>query len=328
MNRCSIFEFRNAVTMPTLLLAKLRSADMDHTSLTRTRYFAECCATIDDDEINIYAPLEDESLHLAHRANLALQRPYREGFVRLEILDNEMQHTALDDTHATISGRCTLIVERMPEGNPLMNVINSMSRQELLLGLEELDARLKHHDISHNNLKLENIIVDNYGRWHPIRQYYTCRGYGGDSNSFEMLREIIYKYTTPLESVDISKLEPWCNRPTVELDALLEGRRQLRTAEGIGFEDESGEVVIAPQYLWASDFMENRATVRNRDNRMGVIDRMGKEIIPTIYDSVEYSVESGKSIVRCNGLVAIFDYNGLQITPWHERDSVVTESQQ
>ena len=312
--------------MPSLLLARLRSADMDHGSLTRTRYFAECCATVDDEEILIYAPLDDESLHLVHRANVALQQPYREGFVRLEILDDEMQHTALDDSHATISGRCTLVIERMPEGSPLINVINSMSRQELLAGLEELDTRLKRHDISHNNLKLENIIVDNYGCWHPIRQYYTCRGYGGDAKEIDMLREMIYKYTTPMESVDISNLDPWRGRPIVEIDALLEGRRQIRTDKGIGFEDESGEVVIAPQYLWASDFMENRAMVRNKDCKMGVIDRMGREIIPVIYDSVEYSVDSGKSIVQCNGLVAIFDYNGSQITPWHERDNVETKS--
>ncbi len=318
MNRCSIFEFRNAITMPSLLLARLRSANVDHATLTRTRYFAECRATIEDDDILIYAPLENESLHLAHRANLALQQPYREGFIRLEILNDEMQHTSIDDTHTTISGRCTLVMERIPDGDPLISVINSMSRQELLLGMRELNERLKRHDISHNNLKLDNIVVDSHGRWHPIRQYYTCRGYGGDAKAFKTLRNIIYKYTTPLKSVDVSTLEPWNNRPTIELDALLEGRRQVKRAEGIGFEDEFGTMIIAPKYLWASDFMENRAMVRNSDGKMGVIDRMGKEIIPVMYDSVEYSVESGKTIVGCNGLVAIFGYDGSQLTPWHE----------
>ena len=321
MNRCTIFEFRNAVAMPNRLLTKLRIADIDSSSLTRTRYFAECRATFEDDDILIYAPLEELSMHLVHDGNIALQQAYRAGFVRLEILDNELQHSSFDTIHATASGRCPIIIERLPKGCTLEAAMLTMSRQQLLRGMEELDELLKMVDISHNNLSSQNIIVGDDGRWHPIRQYYTRRGYGGDVKGFKEIKKLIIEHTTPMKEVDISTIGPWAGRNIVEIDGMYEGRRKITTDEGVGFEDEFGEVVIKPQYLWASDFMENRAMVRTKENRMGLINRDGKEIIPTIYDSVEYSVDSGKSIVQCNNLCSIYDYNGQQLTVWHEIDN-------
>jgi hypothetical protein len=236
----------------------------------------------------------------------------------MHIYPNEMLHLNTATMHIEQERRCTLIMEQLPEGDPLDVVINSMSREALTQGLEMLDATLRRCNISHNNLTSRNIIVDRQGRWLPIRQYYTRRGYGGDAEGFRRLRELIIKYTTPMEEVDISRLTPWPKRSAVDMDALFEGRRQITTGEGIGFEDEFGEVVIEPQYIWASNFMENRAMVRTKEGRMGVINRYGRVIISTIYDSVEYSPSSGKSVVRCNNLYSIFDYNGKQLTQWHE----------
>ena len=318
MNRCTIFEFRNAIAMPYKLLAELRNANIDFTSLTRTRYFAECQATINNDKILIYAPLEQLSIQLVYSANESLQRAYRDGLTRLEVLDNEMQHTSIDSANANNGERCPLVIEPLPDGCPLLDAMNTMSRERLLNALAELDNMLRRYDISHNNLTPNNIIVDDMGHWHPIRKYYTCRGYGGDERALGELRRLIYEFTTPMEEVDISELDPWRGRNINNSNCLMESRRQYRTSEGIGFEDEFGKSVIAPQYIWASEFLENRAVVRNSENRVGVIDRDGKEIIPIIYDSVEYSVDSGRSNVGCNGLTSIFDYNGTQLTEWQE----------
>jgi hypothetical protein len=132
----------------------------------------------------------------------------------------------------------------------------------------------------------------------------------------ERLHELIEIHTTPMPEVDITTIGAWYREPAKPMDAYFEGRRQVRTARGVGFEDEAGRMVIEDRFSWASDFMENRAMVTTQDGRMGVIDRMGREIIPTIYDSVRYSVDSGKTIVVCNDMCAVFDYNGQQITPW------------
>ena len=94
------------------------------------------------------------------------------------------------------------------------------------------------------------------------------------------------------------------------------------TAEGVGFRDENGNVVIAPRYAWASDFDEGRAMVMTAEKRMGLIDTSGREVIKAEYEIVEYSAKDGNSWVRQNGLWALFDYSGLQITEWDDREMV------
>jgi hypothetical protein len=73
-------------------------------------------------------------------------------------------------------------------------------------------------------------------------------------------------------------------------------------------------------YKSASDFKEDRATVVTFDDRMGVIDRRGKYIIDPIYDYVEYNVDSGDMTVRNGDLWAVYDYLGVMIKDWHNRE--------
>lgn len=308
--------------MPYKMLATLKGINADLATITRSKNFAECQICDGERQALLFAPIARNAVAMAHNANATLQEAYNHGFIRMHIYPNEMLHLNTATMHIEQERRCTLIMEQLPEGDPLDVVINSMSREALTQGLEMLDATLRRCNISHNNLTSRNIIVDRQGRWLPIRQYYTTRGYGGDKRAMERLRELIYKHTTPMPEVDTSSIGAWYQEPTMPIDAYYEGRRQRKTPNGIGFEDEYGVMIIEDRYLWASDFMENRAMVRTKDNRMGIIDRMGREIIPTIYDSVRYSVDSGKTIVVCNNLCAVFDYEGRQITEWVEMDKI------
>lgn len=322
MDRCSLYEFSNALSMPYKLLSTLRHIETDTTTLTRSKYFAECRISNDNRNALLYAPIDNKSLHMAHNAHAALQEAYGYGFVRMEFYADEMQHLNMSTMNLNLDSRCTLIAEYLPDGDPLEVVINSMCREQLIEGLSSLEDTLRQCDISHNNLTPKNIIVNRDNQWLPIRQYYTRRGYGGDRVAMEHLRDLIYKHTTPTTEVDAASLSTWYKEPTHPIDAYYEGRRQCKTERGIGFTDEYGVMVIEDRYLWASDFMENRAMVMTHDRRMGIIDRMGRDIIPPIYDSVRYTVDSGKTIVTCNGLCAVFDYEGRQISEWVEMDNI------
>ena len=322
MDRCTLFEFRNAMVMPYKMLTTLKHIEADMSTLTRSKYFAECRISDGNEHMLLYAPIERESMLMVHNANKALQGAYSQGFIRINIYPEEMLRLNTSNMSLNLDSRCTLIAETMPEGDLLESAINSMSRRELLEGLAGLDAMLRRCDVSHNNLTARSIIIDRDGRWLPIRQYYSTRGYGGDKRGMERLCKLIEEHTTPMPEVDMATIGEWYREPTKPIDAYLEGRRQVRTARGVGFEDEFGKMVIEDRFVWASDFMENRAMVTTQDNRMGVIDRMGREIIPTIYDSVRYSVDSGKTIVVCNDMCAVFDYNGQQITPWVEQAKI------
>ena len=62
-------------------------------------------------------------------------------------------------------------------------------------------------------------------------------------------------------------------------------------------------------YSWASDFMEGRAIVAN-GHKMGVIDERGKKIIHSIYDNIEFDVETGIFTATKEGRHYLIDYNG------------------
>lgn len=318
MRSPSIYEFRNALCLPYKMLSTLKGIEPDIATLTRSKYFAECHIRDNHRRTLLYAPIDKRSIQMLHHANLALNRAYDSGFIRMDILNNEMLRLNTSAMRVEHEDYCTLAIERLPEGDPLEVVINTMSRAELLQGLERLDDELRRYDISHNNLTLRNIIVDTNNRWLPIRQYYTQRGYGNDATAIESLRKEIIKYTTPSTDVDLSRLAPWCDMPNINDYGLHEGRRQRVTSRGIGFEDEYGKLVIEDKYLKVSDFMEGRATITTMDMKMGVIDRSGREIIEPIYDNVIYSEKSGKSVVVCGDKCAIFDYHGKQISEWRD----------
>ena len=323
MDRCTLFEFRNAMLMPYKMLATLKHIEADMASLTRSKYFAECRISDSQGIALLYAPIERESMLMVHNANKALQEAYNQGFIRMTLHTDEMIHLNTTVMSIDPERRCTLIAEQIPDGDMLEVAINSMSRNELLEGLEQLDATLRRCDISHNNLTLRNIIIDRDGHWLPIRQYYTTRGYGGDAKGMERLREEIYRHTTPMPETDTSTLGAWYREPTKPMDAYFEGRRQVRTERGVGFEDEFGVMVVEDKYAWASDFMEERARVMTQEHRRGVIDSSGREIIAPIYDEVCYSVDSGKTVVVSNNMCAVFDYNGYQITNWIGKERVM-----
>ncbi len=120
--------------------------------------------------------------------------------------------------------------------------------------------------------------------------------------------EAILCDTAPYTARSISESHP----------PLVEGLRRISTPDGVGFEDEHHNVVIAPRWQWADDFREGRAAVMNHDGLMGLINRHGEEVIPVIYNDIQYSATTGESWVSNGHGWALFDYCGVQITDWQE----------
>lgn len=253
----------------------------------------------------LHAPITNKAMALAERAYAILHGERGELIGNFTIL------------HRELNSHTSIILEDIPQGEPLESAMLTMSQDKLLSGLKEFEERMRRADISHNNLRKQNIVVDRNGHWHPIRLYYTTIGYGGDSRKLETLCAEI-KRVAP---VDDCLNEPLSAYRT-EYIPLREGLRRTVTKEGVGFTDEEGNMVIAPRYAWASDFDEGRAMVMTAEKRMGLIDTSGREVIKAEYEIVEYSAKDGNSWVRQNNLWALFDYSGLQIIDWDERDIV------
>ncbi len=99
---------------------------------------------------------------------------------------------------------------------------------------------------------------------------------------------------------------------------IFEERVDVFDGELFGFVDTRGEVVIEHKYISVEPFREGRAVVQS-PNGWGLIDLWGEEVIPTIYESIEYNPNCGVSAVRDNGKWGYISYRGEVLTPFVDK---------
>ena len=315
MEVCTLTGFRNALLSGSTHFRTLNSVDADITTLHCCTHFAECHAKIAKRPAIIYAPITPEARNLALRASRALYRCEGEHSPKFQIMLNEMQISAMEYRY------CTVIIEYIKHYRPLEEALHTDNRHTLLLGLESLKHHMQRNNISHNNLTISNIFVDDNNCWHTIRNYYSTIGYGGDEDSFESLFAAIDKYApqhqTSTQSSDTILTEELSEyRVQQHTSPYIEGLRRIERTEGWGFENEQGVVVIPTIYSYVYNFDEGRAKVITKEHHEGLIDTSGNEIIKAIYDEVDYDNYSGNSWVYKDGKRALFDYMGIQIIDW------------
>ncbi|MEQ8787153.1 MAG: WG repeat-containing protein [Pirellulaceae bacterium] len=78
-----------------------------------------------------------------------------------------------------------------------------------------------------------------------------------------------------------------------------EGLIRFRRDGRIGFLNRNGKLVIEPQFVHASVYLEGLAAVAKAGGEMGYIDRTGKVVIPAQFD-IAYTFRQGRAVV-CKG---------------------------
>lgn len=316
MDICTIMQFRHAITNADYCLRRYAALRYDHETLRLTKYFAECRADYFGKSVMTYAPITPQAMELARRAITILPSKSRH-IGQLRIFPEEMLCTGMK-VH-----RCSIVVEHIPEGTLLSEAMYTHSRSHLMHGLEQLRQHIDECNISINHLHPDNIIVDGKHEWHVIRPYYATADRGNDTEAFEKLKELIERYaladidtTTNLACEEFASYS--CNNSAT--DSMIydasEGLRRFTTTDGTGFMDEQENIVIEATFHSATDFLEDRAIVTLHNNKMGIIDRKGNYIIKPLYDTIDFDVDDGMSIVTLGYKSAKFDYFGTQLTPW------------
>lgn len=69
------------------------------------------------------------------------------------------------------------------------------------------------------------------------------------------------------------------------------------------------------QYKWASDFAEGRAVVVAPSGTYALIDKAGREILPAMYELMEWDAVHGVVKVSYEGVFGLADRNGTEIVP-------------
>lgn len=84
-----------------------------------------------------------------------------------------------------------------------------------------------------------------------------------------------------------------------------------------GYLNSDGQEVLPLQYQWASDFVEGRAAVIVGDGEnYALIDKAGREVLPAIYELVDWDGVHGVAKVAYEGFFGLFDRNGREIVPF------------
>lgn len=281
--------------------------------LTRTSRFVEARIEWRGGHYLLSMPLTSGALPRIERAASQLRRFNTPWLTRYRILPCEM--CWCDPSGAE---RATdLVLEELPAGCDFAQALLTEEPSTLLPALDALEGVFIELNLTHNNLKGENLRWSD-GRLIPLR-YHDARIGGpreADAAAFESLRgEITRKAGQQQTLTDTSAAYSSPRTLTGHrwTSHVFEGLVCVEDDGGFGFVDTANTPVIAAQYLWAGDFHEGRAEVETPEG-MGLIDRQGNYIIPAEYEIVDYDPATSVARVRRNGLWALFDHLGRRIT--------------
>ncbi len=237
----------------------------------------------------------------------------RIGMTDYRILRDELQ--IVDSTGRT--HRCDVVLQQLPEGELLCGCVGERNATDLLEALDEMERRLQDEDVSHNNLKPNNIVVTPYGQMIPIRYHFARCGFGGDAEGLAALRDYVRERACPTGGMPFAaSVEEWeikrfpGHRFVGRVSDLLV---RVEDAAGYGFVDTQNRPVIAAQYLWANDFREDRAEVKTPTG-MGLIDKRGCYVVEPRYEIVDFDPATTLVRLRLDGRWAVADYEGRLIS--------------
>src|SRR5574344_1008057 len=106
-----------------------------------------------------------------------------------------------------------------------------------------------------------------------------------------------------MNRIDKIKVEMKCEQSIFNnyeiIDYLDNGNFKVQNKLGQGIIDRFGEEIIPCQYLEISNFKDNMAAVKNKNNQWGFVNNIGQEVIPC-----QYKATSDFN----NGLVNVMNY--------------------
>lgn len=312
MDICTTTQFISSLKYPQSRLRTLHNIIYYPDTFLCDKHIATLEGLMDGEEYLFYAPITIKGSSMI-RKTLSCARDTH--FCDIGVVENEILYSGIG------TSSCLLAMESVPQGVRLNEAIYTHSTSSLINGLKAFKSRLKSLDISHNNINHNTIVIDDNNNWHSICNYGLQYGYGGDEESFIALEHNINNLGIPDKPTAKSLEQLRLHSVTTDGDGnivypIVEACRRFTSRNGVGFKDRYDNVIIADDFLWATDFSCNRAVVQLKNSKMGVIDRKGRYIIPPLYSSVVYNPTDGISIVHDGELETRFNYLGEQIEEW------------
>lgn len=318
----AIVSFSEALLLPELSLRTLGRCEVmldgrSMPALKRTSTTVEAEIRLEGVRYLLVLPLTEREAHRLERTISALSRLHHPALAPIRMLHDELQwHRPSGEPWST-----SLILQEL-RGKSLWELFGEIEPDRLAEALRQLQADLEELDLTHNNLKSENLRWDGE-RLSVIRPWHARIG-GDHGNDRARLQELM---PSDMEEAVLSD----CDAPySANGHAALwrghefEGLTCVESTTGYGYQNRAGEWQIEPQYFWAEDFHEGRAVVETEEG-MGLIDREGHYIIPPRYEILEYDYYESLIHARQEGAWGTFDITGELIAPFTTQNELINK---
>jgi hypothetical protein len=300
--------FREALSAPALHFKRLRQAEPllcnGAPIVRRTHTAIETEIVWEGRHYLLYLPFCHEStLHIEQLEKIAEERrrgPLVENIILREefIMVNSLgQRHALD-----------VILQALPSGAALKEAVNNYRADDLRAAVQSMKSRLDAIGFRHNNLTPSNVIICESGTARPLRYWYAEWEIYSDNDISQLLTFIDSNCNEESNTALSHPLAQDCEAEYVATSS-KGGITRLYRGYHYGFIDEDGRQITPFIYTWASDFQEGRAIVA-KNGKMGAIDSLGRKVIPVIYNSLEFDIETGFFTATRGSYSYLINYEG------------------
>ena len=271
-----------------------------------------CSNTIIETEIEwnnrhymLYLPIVRERLEHIEQLEYILQERSRGPLIENIILYDElMLFDSVGNKHYH-----DIILQEKPKGMMLKDAVLHYKVADLQQAIERMKNRLDAIGFNHRNLCPSNIIICDSGVARPLRYWYA-EWEVFSNNKISYLTDFLNQYYSA-ES-DLTKASLFVKEEEEEDDTTpreYEGITRRYKCGRYGFMNSDGKLITLYKYAWATDFHEGRAIV-SCNNKFGVINNKGRCVIPTIYKTLNFDINTGLFHATMGNTKYIMDYNG------------------
>lgn len=300
--------FKEALSAPSLHFKRLRRVEPlafnGAPVVRRTHSAIESEVILDGRHFLLFLPFHTESIRHIQGLEMTARERSRGPLIENIIFDEEL--TLLD----SLGHKHTfdIILQELPKGSMLGEAVNIYRTADLLDAIRKMKARMDAIGFRHNNLNPSNIIVCESGVVRPLRYWYA-EWMEYTDNDISQLEEFIEKSHHEELGATLSHIASDYDEGYTATPCQRTGITPLCKGGRYGFIDEDGTPITRFVYSWVGDFCEGRAIVA-RGSKMGAINSEGKKVIPVIYKSLEFDIETGVFTATNDKYRYLIDYEG------------------
>lgn len=309
----AITQFKQALSAPEFYFQRLGQAKPLYVNgdiVIRCSYSAfETEIEWNGRQYMLYLPLRQEYIeHIEQLESIAQERS------RGPLIENKILYDELITLDSTGNKHYhDVILQEKPKGLVLKDAVLHYKVADLRQAIDKMRSRLDAIGFNHRNLRPYNILICDSGVARPLRYWYA-EWEVFSNNDISYLTEFLDQYDSA--EGDLTKAPLFIkDEEAAEVEPKeCEGITRRYKCGRYGFVDSDGKSITDYKYTWASDFREGRAIV-SRNNKYGAINNKGKCVIPTMYTTLDFDVNTGLFHATIGNTRYTMDYNGKPKKP-------------